>query len=280
MVYNANKRADQDSAFLAHEIGKLVDQTVKAKSIAGQISQHVSTQRPAVDFPLFTTPVTTGFIAELADLPLSNVDTASVTATAYKIAGATQASSEMLDDMDPAIAAQIGQSIADQIIWSLDTAVLGNTTTNGPSGLLSLASTVVDPGASLSNLDSFIDAVYAAENATVPANITHFVVHPDTAKSLSKLKVQSGSNQTLLQFVEDGSLLVASKPVLTSKLVDADTVAWGVDASHNRLVLKKGTEITKTYVPQNDSWFISGIARYGWVNLAPASVVRIYHDAS
>ncbi|AFC50638.1 phage major capsid protein [Mycobacterium intracellulare] len=280
MVYNANKRADQDSAFLAHEIGKLVDQTVKAKSIAGQISQHVSTQRPAVDFPLFTTPVTTGFIAELADLPLSNVDTASVTATAYKIAGATQASSEMLDDMDPAIAAQIGQSIADQIIWSLDTAVLGTTTTNGPSGLLSLASTQVDPGASVTNLDAFVKAVYAGQNATVPANVSNFVVSPATAEALSLLKTGTGLNTSLLQFQQDGSILVAGVPLVVSSLVDDDTVAWAVDKNHSRLVLRAGTQITKTYVPQNDSWFISGVARYGWVNLAPASVVRIYHDAS
>ncbi|WP_062895024.1 phage major capsid protein [Mycobacterium avium] len=280
MVYSTNKRSDQDAAFLSHEVGKLVDQTVKAKSIAGQISQHFSTQRPAVDFPLFTTPVGAGFVGELGDLPLSNADTSSVTATAYKIAGATQASSEMLDDMDPAIAAQIGQSIADQIIWSLDTAVLGNTTTDGPRGLLSLASTVVDPGASLTNLDAFVKAVYAAQNATVPAKVTHFVMSPATAEALSLLKTGTGLNTSLLQFQQDGSILVAGVPILISSLVDEDTTAWAVDASHSRLVLRAGTEITKTYVPQNDSWFISGIARYGWVNLAPASVIRIYHDAA
>ena len=64
---------------------------------------------------------------------------------------------------------------------------------------------------------------------------------------------------------------------MISSLVDVNTVAWAVDATHNRLVLREGTQIVKTYVPQNDSWFISGVARYGWVNLAPASVVRIHH---
>lgn len=279
MVYSPNKRADQDSAFLAHDLGDLVDQTVKAKAIAGQISTPFATDRPAVDFPLLTTPVTTSFIAELADLPLSNADTSNVTATAYKVAGATQASTEMLEDMNPEIADQLGNSIADQIIWSLDGAVLGNTTANGPSGLLSLASTQVDPGASLTNLDPFIAAVFAAQNAVVPANPTHFVVKPATAEALSKLKVASGSNQTLLQFQEDGTILVAGVPLLVSSQVDATTLAWAVDATQSRLVLRKGTEVTKTYVPQNDSWFISGIARYGWVNLSPASVIRVYHTA-
>jgi HK97 family phage major capsid protein len=279
MVYSPNKRADQDAAFQAHDIGDLVDQTVKAKSIAAAISTPFASERPAVDFPLLTTPVTTGFVAELADLPLSNIDTGSVTATAYKIAGATQASSEMLDDLDPQIALQIGNSIGDQIIHSLDAAVLGNTTTNGPSGLLSLASTVVDPGASLTNLDPFIAAVYAAQNAAVPAKVDRFLVKPATAEALSKLKTATGSNQTLLQFQEDGTILVAGVPILVSSLVDATTLAWAVDSNQSRLVLRKGTEVTKTYVPQNDSWFISGIARYGWVNLSPASVIRIYHSS-
>lgn len=279
MVYSPNKRADQDAAFLAHDIGDLVDQTVRAKAVAAAISQPFSTERPAVDFPLLTTPVTTGFVAELADLPLSNIDTGSVTATAFKLAGATQASSEMLDDMNPQVAEQIGASLADNIIWSLDTAVLGNTTTNGPSGLLSLASGTVDSGASLTNLDPFIAAVFAAQNATVPAKVDRFLVKPATAEALSKLKVASGSNQSLLQFQEDGSILVAGVPLLISNLVDANTLAWAVDSSQSRLVLRKGTEVTKTYVPQNDSWFISAIARYGWVNLSPASVIRVYDAA-
>jgi hypothetical protein len=74
-------------------------------------------------------------------------------------------------------------------------------------------------------------------------------------------------------------VLVAGVPILVSSLVDATTVAWAVDASHNRLVIREGTSLIKTYIPQNDSWFISGVARYGWVNLAPASVIRIFHSS-
>jgi hypothetical protein len=46
-------------------------------------------------------------------------------------------------------------------------AVSGNSTTNGMRGLLSLASTQVDPGTSVANTDAFVKAVYAAENAAV-----------------------------------------------------------------------------------------------------------------
>ena len=277
MVYSINKRADQDSVFLAHEIGQLVDQQVRAKAIAGHISQGFSTSRPAVDFPLLTTPVTTSFIAELDALPLSNAGTSHVTSTAYKVAGATQASTEMLNDLNPEIASLIGASIANQIVWSLDTAVLGNTTTNGPSGLLSLASTLVDPGVSLTNLDPFIKAIYTAKYSTVPANISHFIVSPATAEALSKLKTGTGFNQNLLDFQVDGTVLVAGVPILVSSLVDGVTTAWAVDATQQRLVVREGTQVTKTYIPQTDSWFIGGTARYGWVSLNPAAVIRIKH---
>jgi hypothetical protein len=74
-------------------------------------------------------------------------------------------------------------------------------------------------------------------------------------------------------------VLVAGVPILVSTLVDNTTVAWAIDASQNRLVIREGTSLTKTYIPQNDSWFVSGVARYGWVNLAPASVIRIFHGS-
>lgn len=273
MTYDINKRADQDSAFLAPEVAKLLDATVAAKSIAAQTSTVFPTKRPSVDFPLFTTPVTTSFIDELDTLPLSNADTDSVNVVAYKIAGATQASSEMLADMDPNIAAQIGGTIADQIIWSLDAAVLGNTTSDGPSGLLSLAYNTVTAGTELVNTDAFVDAVYEAQSAN--GNLTHFVVKPSTAQALSKLKDEEGSARNLLDFQQDGSILVAGVKLLVSSLVDAGTVGWGVDASLARLVLREGTQITKTYVPQNDSWFISGVSRYGWGHLRPGVVQRI-----
>ncbi|ODQ96601.1 phage major capsid protein [Mycolicibacterium holsaticum] len=273
MTYNPNVRADHDSAFLAPEVAGLLDETVKAKSIAAQTSTVFNTQRPSVDFPLFTTPVSTGFIAELDDLPLSNADTGSVNVVAHKIAGATQASTEMLSDMNPDISAQIGNSIADQVIWSLDTAYLGNTTEDGPSGLLSIGYNTVSAGAALTNTDAFIDAVYAAQSEN--GNLTHFIVSPTTANALSKVKDQEDSARNLLDFQQDGTILVAGVRLLVSSLVDAGTVAWGVDSSLARLVLRAGTTITRTYVPQNDSYFISGVARYGWGHLRPDVVQRI-----
>lgn len=291
MAYATDKRANHDDSLLAPEIGKLVDQVVKAKAIAAQISDPVSTNRPTYEFPLLTKPVTTGLIDELDDLPLSNLDTGSVTAIPRKFAGATQISNEMADDLadgsNALVADQIGASLSDQIVASLDAAVMANLTAVGThptdkfSGLLSYASTAVDTGAigTINNTDNFVKAIYAAQNAEVPGDNGVFVVSPATAEKLSLLKTGTGQNGYLLQFQEDGSIVVAGKRLLVTPLVDAATQFWYVVPGQQRLVTRQGTEIRKTYVPQNDSWFISATYRADFVSLAEGTVIRGYDAA-
>jgi hypothetical protein len=73
--------------------------------------------------------------------------------------------------------------------------------------------------------DPFVAARYAALRHG--SELTSWIVSPATAEALSKLKTTSGSNQSLLQFVEDG-LVVAGLPVLVSDQVDATTKFWGI----------------------------------------------------
>lgn len=278
MVYNPNKTTDHDGAFLAPEVAELLDTTVKAKAVIAQCSQLRSTSRPSVDFPLFTTPVGTGFISELDDLPLSNADTASVNVPVYKVAGATQVSSETLSDLDPSIAAEIGQSIADQTIHSLDSAFFAASTTKGFAGLLGKSYQSQDTGAATFTQDDIIKAVYMVNGAGglgTPKADT-LILPVASAETLSLTKVGTGYNTYALPLIFDGSPLEGLK-VIVSDLVDANTFAWVLDSTKNRLVLNKGTQITRTYVPQNDSWFISGVSRYGWGSLNDDAIVRVWN---
>jgi hypothetical protein len=83
-----------------------------------------------------------------------------------------------------------------------------------PGTVVRIEYTNVDvPGATLSNLDAFIQARYA-----VVANggeIASWLVRPAVAEAVSKLKVASGSNQNLVQFVNNW-MLIAGVPVLIS----------------------------------------------------------------
>lgn len=101
-------------------------------------------------------------------------------------------SNELKDDSDPAVAYLAGAELANQIARAIDAAYFGNTTAKGPSGLQSIEYTEVDTGASLTNLDPFVGARYAALSAG--STLTNWIVRPAVAEGLSKLTVQSGSN--------------------------------------------------------------------------------------
>ena len=134
----------------------------------------------------------------------------------------------------------------------------------------------MDTGASITNEDPFIDAIFAAE--AVGANIDRWIMHPDTAKVLSKLKKGTGSNERLLERTTDGAFIAGIK-VLTDPAVDADTKAWGIDSTRLKIMLRQGTEMRLFDVPRQDAIDVRGIARVGFAFLHPESVVRLYDAA-
>ncbi|MCV7092109.1 phage major capsid protein [Mycobacterium interjectum] len=190
-------------------------------------------------------------------------------------AGLHLSSSKLFDDADQDIASEIGKALANQIAETYDAAFTANTTVEGYSGLLSKASTTVDAGAAtLSNLDKFVSARFAAE--AHGAKLTHWLLDPTVAEDLSNLKkLASGSNEALLQFVEDG-ITIAGLPVLTSTHVDSATPAWGIDKTQQRFVVRNGTKVERFPSVTNDGQWVRGIMRAGWDTLNPAGIVRIW----
>jgi HK97 family phage major capsid protein len=264
------------AAWLPEDFGKMLDLAVQAKSVAAQAGTLFPTNKQKVNFPLWVADPAVGWYNELDEITPADGDSDEVVVTPSKTAGLTLVGNETVDDTDPAIADQIAAALANQIAKAIDAAYFGNTTAKGPDGLLSLASTAVDTGASLTNLDSFIAGRYAAE--AHGAKLTHWLMDPTTAETLSKLKTQSGSNQPLLEFVEDG-ITVAGLPVLTSTDVDAATFAWGVDKSQQRYVLRRGTTVERFPSVTNDGTYVRAISRIGLGFLNPAGVVRLYDAA-
>jgi hypothetical protein len=132
----------------------------------------------------------------------------------------------------------------------------------------------VDTGSSLTNLDKFVWGRYAAE--AHGSKLTHWLMKPATAETLSLLKkLTTGSNESLISFVEDG-LRIAGVPVITSTHVDANTFAWGVDASQLRYVVRKGTTVERFPCVTNDGQWVRAITRVSWGYPNPAGVIRLY----
>jgi hypothetical protein len=132
----------------------------------------------------------------------------------------------------------------------------------------------VDPGTSVTSLDPFTYARYTAE--AHGARLTQWLVAPATVETLSKLKTASGSNQSLLQFVEDG-ITVAGLPVLTS--TRRGHRGLGGDSTQQRFVVRSGTKVERFPSVTNDGQWVRGIMRAAWGSLNPAGVLRISHPA-
>lgn len=118
----------------------------------------------------------------------------------------------------------------------------------------------MDTGSVLTNLDPFVSARFAAK--AHGSDLTSWIVSTETAEAISKLKVATGSNQSLLQFVEDG-IVVAGLPVVVSDQVDAETVFWGIPKAHTVLVMRKGTKVERFPNVQKDGIWLRAVSRLG-----------------
>jgi HK97 family phage major capsid protein len=263
-------------AWTPEDFGKVLNKAIQARSTAFQAASLFGTDKVRVQFPLWNADPSAAWLDELEVIVPADGATGSVTCTPSKVGGITTLSNEIKNDTDPEIADAAAAGLANDIAQKIDAAFLADTTPKANSGLLSVASTVVDTGATIANEDPFIDAIFAAE--AVGANIDRWIMHPDTAKVLSKLKKGTGSNERLLQRTTDGAFIAGIR-VLTDPKVDAATKAWGIDSTRTKVVLRQGTEMRTFDVPRQDAIDVRGIARVGFAFLHPQSVVRL-HDAA
>lgn len=280
-VLNSNLAA----AWTPEDYGKLIDLVIAEKSIAFQAGTVVQTANESIHFPMLTADPAVAWYAENSQISLTDPTTSELVITPKKVAGLTQISNEAASDTNPAVAEQTGRSLARSVAKAVDKAFFASTTTNGPSGLLSLVDgesaalyNVVDTGTiTLTSLDPFHEAKSAAlaDGATISA----FVLAPDVALTLAKAKQATGSNMGLLDNVGDGVQL-AGVPVLVSTDVAAGN-AWGLDATQIFVVQRTGTTVTTSTDSafDHDATQVRATARVGFGFANPAGVVRLYDAA-
>ncbi|CAM3213679.1 phage major capsid protein [Prescottella defluvii] len=266
------------NAFTPEDYGKLIDTEVDAKSVAFQAATVVNTDKHQVRFPVLLSDPETGWYAENTPITLVDPETNEIVVIPSKVAGLTQVSNEAVDDTDPAVAAIIGQALARDIGKKIDAAFFGNTVTNGPSGLLSVSGVqMVDTGAGWTTLDYVHDA--KSQAMAHGADLTHIVLAPDVALALSKAKTGTGSNQGLLETVDDG-IKLAGLIALVSPAVTPGN-AWALDSSQVMTVRRKGTTVSqsKDAAFGSDATQIRAVSRVGFGYANPAGIVRLYDAA-
>ncbi|AFR50021.1 phage major capsid protein [Gordonia sp. KTR9] len=267
-----------ENAFTPEDYGKLIDTVVDETSVAFQAATVVNTSKHQIRFPVLVADPETGWYAENTEIDLTDPETNEVVVVPSKVAGLTQLSNEAVDDTDPAVAQMTGQALARDIAKKVDFAFFGSTVTNGPSGLLSLAGVeVVDTGAGWTTLDYVHDA--KAQAMANGAALTHIVLAPDVALALSKAKTGTGSNQSLLETVDDG-IRLAGLVALVSPAVSAGN-AWALDSTQVMTVRRLGTTVvqSKDAAFSKDATQIRAVSRIGFGFANPAGIVRLHGAA-
>ena len=271
--------ASGNLAFLASEVGELLVRPAITASVAAQVSTVVPTTANTFRIPIVSADPTAAWVAEGAEITPSDPTLTELVVTPLKLAGLTIISRELADDASPEAAEIIGQGLARDIAKKIDAAFFANTTTNGPSGLLSLTtSTAVEAASSFTTLDAFASAVFTAES--VGANVDSVVTSPSEGLALSTLKEASGSARPLLgaDATAPTARTVYGRPMLVSSAVGVKT-AWAIPRDRVFLVIRSDATIERdnSVFFTSDRVAIKATMRLGFAFPHPLAIVKITH---
>lgn len=175
---------------------------IQAASYAFAVSTLVQTTSNDHRFPIWAADPSASFVAEGAEIPVTDADVDELIVTPKKVAGLSVVSRELAEDAaeNTDAAEQVGNGLARAIARKVDAAFFGTHTTNGPDGLRALSGvTEVEATGGIADLDWAAEAISEATN--VGAQLTASCVSPAVGLALAQLKTfdSVGSNVPLLQ---------------------------------------------------------------------------------
>jgi HK97 family phage major capsid protein len=177
------------------EVGPLIIQPVKQRSVALQVCTTIDTDSPVFRFPTVETDVTATWVPEGQVITETDPEVSEELVTPLKVAALTKISSELAEDSSPEAANLVQDSMARSIARAVDRAFFANTTANGPNGLLSLTGVqTVAAGSAFANFDWAVTA--KALMRRVGSEPTSYVASADTVAALSSIKAFVGTAGT------------------------------------------------------------------------------------
>ncbi|POH67628.1 phage major capsid protein [Cryobacterium zongtaii] len=262
------------------EAGPLIVQPVERESLALRLTTVVHTGGGTFRFPRITTDPSAAWIAENAEITVSEATADEVPVIPKKVAGLSIISNELANDTSPEAAGVIGDGLARDIARRVDQAFFGTAPANTnvqPGGLEYLGTTVenidADPSAGIA---AYIDALAAAEALGV--TLSAFVTDPTTARALAKLTTGTGSNLPLFGVGATNGIErnVLGVPLHVSPYVLPGT-AWGIPSDRVFAVLRDDVslDIDKSVFFTKDQTAIRGIMRVGFGFVQPEAVIKI-----
>lgn len=223
---------------LPEQYGPLIVEPVTRAALAFNPTVAATVRTIGTNFhvPVVTEDAGAAWVSEGDEITPDDPSIDEIIVTPAKVAGLTILSRELAEDSSPAAAQIVGEGLARSMARKVDDAFFGSLASPAPAGLGSLTATATATG-ELSSVDVFADALAEAEAAG--ATVTAFVMHPDDALALAKVRVAIGSAQPLLgtDATAGTSRQVLGIPVHVSSALTAGT-AWAVDSSRVLTVLR------------------------------------------
>ena len=248
------------------QVHELVVLPFIAQSAAMRVGTVTQISSHSLRIPRVTTDPAAAWCAEGAELNVSDAVLDEIACIPSKLGGLVVISNELASDSSPAALSVVGDGLTRDLARKVDVAFAANTTSNGPAGLLSVATTAADAGDAWTNLDAFEFAKSNAEqhNTTVDS----WLMNPSTALKLSTLKESTvaGSNRALLASdpTAPASRVISGIPVITTPAV-ANDVVYGIPRNRVVIAIRQGT----TVEPDRSVYFTSDPSLPTWVE-APA----------
>ncbi|MGY1692342.1 phage major capsid protein [Geodermatophilus sp. SYSU D01105] len=273
------------------QVESLLIKPVLAASVALNplCSRVLRPTAPSVRLPAVTADPTAAWVAEGAEIPISDLTTAEVDVLTKKVAGLSVVTSELAEDSSPEATAEVGRGLARDIARKVDAAFFGDGTAQSgeqPDGLAALtvgAGGVQDiaAGTAPTDLDAFAEAQMLAAN--VGAQLTAFVTNPATALVLANMKEATGSGKPLLQPdpTQPTRRVIFGVPLLTSPEAPAGTV-WGLPAERVVTAVRRDAEVKadRSVFFTSDRVAVRATCRVGFGFPHMAALVRIRLAAS
>ncbi|SPM43345.1 major capsid protein [Mycobacterium numidiamassiliense] len=278
----------------AEEVGILVVQPLRLRSVGLRVSTVVETMRPTYRFPIVESDATAALVQEGSEITESEADLGQISVTPVGIKALTTVSNELIADAaeNAAAAAVIADGLVRSFARKYDKCFFGavsnfdGTSAPAMSGLENVAYQAVNVGAPYSNLDPFAKAISLIES--VGSVCTSFAASFSTCLSLMELKKFGAttdvvSNEPLLAQGEGDVSQPVSRNIFGVPLYSApegtieDGVVWALASDKTFTVMRMDISIVANPFSafSSDSTQIRGVMR-----LAPgfphaAAVVKI-----
>ena len=279
----ANDSTTTAAILRPEEVATLVVQPVDRASVAVAAATVITSNASSTRIPIVTDDPAAGWVAEGAEIPLSDLGTGELDVVPRKLAALTVISRELAEDSSPAAREEVGRAMSRDMARQLDTAFFGNVAGGvAPAGLESLTGTSeVDAGAAFADLDPFAEAISLAEQQG--ATVSSFAAHPTDALALAQVTDEDGSRRPLLGTdpTQPTRRTALGVPILVSPAVAPGTI-WAIPRDRAMIVRRADVkvEVSTDAFFSSDQVAVRGTMRVGFGFPHLAALVKITRDAA